>query len=225
MGAKPPRPEDYASPQVRDSELGLGRYDPSRAYNGLTLYTPLRPQFPLRLIDMLGNSVHEWTLPFDALEGDVLISLRNLDVLAVLDIEKRVIKWAVRGPWRLQHDPDVLANGKVLLFDNRGDMKNGGTSRILEFDPQTLEITWEYPGDSAEVLYTSIYGSQQRLPNGYTLISESNNGRMIEVTRSGDVVWEYKIPERTIRHKTMEIATVVFAERFRPESLPFLQEP
>jgi hypothetical protein len=38
-------------------------------------------------------------------------------------------------------------------------------------------------------------------------------------------VWEYKIPERKINYKGNEVATVVFAERFSPESLPFLQEP
>ena len=161
----------------------------------------------------------------NAAAGDVLISMRQIDVLAVLDLETRVIKWAVRGPWHMQHDPDVLADGNLLLFDNRGDMKNGGTSRILEFDPKTLEIFWEYPGDSEEVLFTSIFGSQQRLPNGNTLISESNNGRILEVTREGDVVWEYKIPERTIGHNGIEVATAVFAERFSQESFPFLQAP
>jgi hypothetical protein len=388
LGAKPPRPEDFAAPQVRDSEPGLGRYDPSRAFNGLTIYTAVKSQFPVRLMDMQGNTVHQWNLPFEqlegdrddglplrrsvseltvasprllpngdllavigtttftpwgygiikvdkdsnllwkymkqahhdldiapdgriyallhkvirspwpglerittpflddqiavlspegeelavvsvleaiqdstyqsllmfvnpdqakgdllhvnsitwldesmasrlpnAVEGDVLISMRQIDVLAVLDLDTRVIKWAVRGPWHMQHDPDVLADGSLLLFDNRGDMKNGGTSRVLEFDPQTLEIIWEYPGHSEEILFTSIYGSQQRLPNGNTLISESNNGRLIEVTRSGDVVWEYKIPERKISFKGNEVATAVFAERFSRESLPFLQEP
>jgi hypothetical protein len=161
----------------------------------------------------------------NAKPGNVLISIRQLDVLAIVDLDIPTVKWALRGPWRLQHDPDVLNNGNVLLFDNRGDMKNGGTSRILEFDPQSLEISWEYPGDRDEVLYTSIYGSQQRLNNGNTLISESNNGRILEVTRSGDVVWEYKVPDRKLDAKGNMVSTVVFAERFSPESLPFLQAP
>jgi hypothetical protein len=155
--------------------------------------------------------------------GDVLISLRQIDLLAVLDPRTKTIKWATRsGNWHFQHDPDVLPDGNVLIFDNRGDDKNGGGSRVIEFDPRSLEIVWEYPGDSGERLYTSIYGSQQRLPNGNTLISESNNGRILEVTRDAEVVWEYKIPERKINYKGDEIATVVFAERFALDDLPFL---
>jgi len=112
----------------------------------------------------------------------------------------------------------------MLVFDNRGDLKNGGTSRVLEFDPATLEIVWEYPDNTGERLYTSIYGSQQRLPNGNTLISESNNGRLLEVTRDKQVVWEYRIPERTVNRKGNEVATAVFAERFAADELEFLKQ-
>ncbi|MEJ2140242.1 MAG: arylsulfotransferase family protein, partial [Gammaproteobacteria bacterium] len=322
IGARPPIPEDAASPAVRDEEPGLSRFDPERAYPGYTIYTALRIKFPLRLIDLEGNSVHEWRLPLDELpkdrldgqdldpdnislayprllpngdvlavlgmafetpwglgimkidkdsnllwaytrqthhnldvdadgniyamthtvikspwpgleqiqtpflddqiavlnadgeeqkvvsvleaiqgspyesllvyarvdvdrgdllhlnsvqwldaekaalfpnaeEGDVLISLRQLDVIAVMDLDEPTIKWALRGPWHLQHDPEVLANGNMLLFDNRGDLKNAGGTRIMEFDPQTLEVSWEYPDNPGERLYSSIYGSQQ----------------------------------------------------------------
>ena len=155
--------------------------------------------------------------------GDLLLSMRNISVIAVLDTAQRTIKWALRGPWHAQHDPDVLADGNMLVFDNRGDLINGGGSRVIEFDPRTMEIKWKYPADGGERMYTSIYGSQQRLPNGNTLISESNNGRMLEVTRAGDIVWEYRVPERKINKKGNEIATVVFGHRYAPEELDFIK--
>ncbi|MEJ2140467.1 MAG: arylsulfotransferase family protein, partial [Gammaproteobacteria bacterium] len=93
-----------------------------------------------------------------------------------------------------------------------------------EFDPQTLEVSWEFPDDTGERLYSSIYGSQQRLPNGNTLISESNNGRILEVTESKDIVWEYMIPERKVNYLGNLVSTVIYAERFNPEDLPFLQD-
>lgn len=157
-------------------------------------------------------------------EGDVLLSLRQIGVIVVLDIDNGTIKWALKGPWHAQHDPDLLNNGNILIFDNRGDIKNGGGSRIVEFDPDTMEIFWEYPGNSGERLYTSIYGSQQRLPNGNTLVSESNNGRILEVTPENAVVWEYRVPERYINNRGQEIATVVFAHRFAPDELDFLSQ-
>ena len=68
-------------------------------------------------------------------------------------------------------------------------------------------------------------GSQQRLPNGNTLISETNNGRILEVTRDADVVWEYRIPEREVIDQGMEIARVNFARRLQADELAFLQIP
>ena len=36
----------------------------------------------------------------------------------------------------------------------------------------------------------------RRLPNGNTLISESNYGRALETTRGQQIVWEYLNPHR-----------------------------
>jgi hypothetical protein len=155
--------------------------------------------------------------------GNVLLSLRQIGVIAIMDIEEVTIRWALRGPWHAQHDPDVLDDGNMLIFDNRGDIKNGGGSRIVEFDPRSMEILWEYPGDNDERLYSSIYGSQQRLPNGNTLISESNNGRLLEITRDGDIVWDYRIPERKTNNKGNEVAAAVFGHRYLPQELPFIE--
>ncbi|NND55336.1 MAG: hypothetical protein HKN56_10250 [Gammaproteobacteria bacterium] len=391
LGAKPFHPEDAEMPEIRWDTPGVTRYDPARAFNGYTVYTPVRSNFPIRLADMQGDTLWEWNIDWDAFKGerldgsslridadvagqgylglgeptlfpngdmllvvntawftpwgaglmkvdkigaaiwsytrqvhhevsvapdgriyalthevinepwpgletiqtpflddfvavlspdgeelqyvsvleaiqgspwesllmyadpvavkgdllhvnsifylqdkhaafipgaeagDVLLSLRNLDVLAVMDLDDTTIKWAARGPWRLQHDADVLDNGNLLLFDNRGDLANGGTSRILEVNPRSLEIVWEYPGaGSDERLYTSFLGSQKRLRNGNTLISESNNGRILEVTPDRDVVWEYRVPEMKSRQNDQPVATVVFSNRFLPGELEFL---
>jgi len=37
-------------------------------------------------------------------------------------------------------------------------------------------------------------GYAQRLPNGNTLITESSFGRFFEVTKQGEIVWEYVNP-------------------------------
>ena len=43
-------------------------------------------------------------------------------------------------------------------------------------------------------LFSLRMGNSQRLPNGNTLITESSFGRFFEVTREGEVVWEYVNP-------------------------------
>lgn len=134
-------------------------------------------------------------LPF-ASEGQVLLSLRDIDALAVLDLEKEDVVWALQGSWHRQHDADLLANGHILLFDNFGHYGDGGMSRVIELDPVTQEIVWSYTGDAEHPFQSDIRSGQQRLPNGNTLVTESDGGRIFEVTAQGEVVWEYMNPAR-----------------------------
>ena len=137
--------------------------------------------------------------------GQVLLSFREIDTIAILDLDEEQIVWALRGPWLAQHDPDILANGDILLFDNLGnflddegdDAQDGvGRSRILQLDPETLEVTWEYEGTDFAPFESDVRASQQRLTNGNTLITEETGGRLLEVTPGGEIVWEYYNPVR-----------------------------
>ena len=125
--------------------------------------------------------------------GSVLISVRNIDTLAVVDLQRQRVTWSLTGMWRRQHQPAVLDNGNLLLFDNSG---NRGTSQVLELDPATHRIAWAYRGGEAEPFDSWHSGSSQRLPNGNTLITESVRGRAFEVTAAGEIVWEYLNPNR-----------------------------
>jgi hypothetical protein len=118
--------------------------------------------------------------------GQVLISLRNMDTIAVLDIQKRAVVWAARGPWRAQHDAQFLDNGRLLIFDNLG---SPGSSRVLEYDPQTQSFPWWYPHSDNPPFYTMERGMSQRLPNGNTLIVSSQQGKIWEVTPKRETVW------------------------------------
>jgi outer membrane protein assembly factor BamB len=134
-------------------------------------------------------------LPF-AKPGQVLLSLRDIDTVAVLDLDKEEVVWATQGSWHRQHDADMLPNGHVLLFDNWGWYLEGGVSRVIEVNPQTQEIVWSYTGTEKHPLHSPIRSGQQRLPNGNTLIIESDGGRLLEVTQDGEIVWEYVNPVR-----------------------------
>lgn len=125
--------------------------------------------------------------------GSVLISMRHTHVLAVLDLEAETVTWAATGMWKLQHDPTLLEDGRILLFDNAG---YGWSSQVIEVDPWTSRILWAYRGDPPESFFTLFCGAAQRLANGNTLITESCQGRAFEVTREGETVWSYRNPER-----------------------------
>ena len=42
-----------------------------------------------------------------------------------------------------------------------------------------------------KLFYSNLMSGAQRLPNGNTLITEADVGRVFEITASGEVVWEY----------------------------------
>ena len=114
--------------------------------------------------------------------------------------------------WNVQHQPTVLENGNLLIFDNSEKIKN---SRVIEFNPLTQEIVWSYRGDSKNTFYTGIIGSNQRLANGNTLITESETGRAFEVTGDNRIVWEFVNPNRAGTDKNL-IATLYELIRINP---------
>lgn len=109
-----------------------------------------------------------------------------------------------------QHDAHIIPEGlpgagNLLVFDNEGASGFPATripvlqgSRVLEINPQTKEIVWQYSGaDSGSPVwsfFSSFISSARRLPNGNTLIDEGMNGRMFQVTPKGEIVWEYINP-------------------------------
>lgn len=123
--------------------------------------------------------------------GDILISCRNLDLIAVVDLDAERVVWALSGMWFEQHCPTVVADGHILLFDNRGHEPH---SRVIEINPLTQAIRWTFGGTPNEAFYSRTYGTTQRLPNGNTLVVESCGGRALEVTPAGRVAWEFRNP-------------------------------
>jgi hypothetical protein len=156
-----------------------------------------------------------------ATPGRVLLSFREIGTIAVMDLEKEEIVWAMRGPWLRQHDPDLLASGNILLFDNQGHVGPGGITRVIEVDPTTQEIAWTYAGTPEQPFESEVRSSQARLRNGNTLITESDGGRLFEVTRSGKTVWNWVNPVRGHRAGGQQdvIPIVSWAERIDPASL------
>lgn len=125
--------------------------------------------------------------------GNVLICISELSVIAVLDLEQGKAVWGMDGRWGKPHQSTILDNGNVLIFDNRG---NAGRSQVIEFDPVTFGAAWIHRGETPDDFYSWECGSNQRLENGNTLITESDRGKAFEVTPDGTIVWKYLNPMR-----------------------------
>jgi len=146
-------------------------------------------------------------------KGNLLISILTLSTIAIIDPEIEDIVW-VGGPrlWKDgQHHTTLLDDGNMLTFDNHYKNQKD-QSRVLEFNPLTKNIVWEY---KEKDFYTDTHGAQQRLNNGNTLIVESNKGRAFEVTKDGKIVWEFLNPHTT-GEKNDLIAAIFAMYRINP---------
>lgn len=127
--------------------------------------------------------------------GDILMSLREPNLLVVMDPETQKIKWYQVGPWNQQHDADWQPNGRITVYNNNVDGSTFGSilggSSILSFNPNTGETTTLYGGTEEQHFYSSIQGDHQILENGNILITESTAGRVFEVTADGTLIWEF----------------------------------
>ena len=169
--------------------------------------------FHTNSIHLLTEEEQRWIPVFKT--GHLLISLREINTIAVVNLETEQVTWAMSGMWIRQHDPVPLPNDHLMLFDNEGCM---GHSKVIEFDVPTQRIVWQYTGNDSETFYSATCGTNQRLPNGNTLITESDNGRAFEVTRDNRIVWEYKSPFRTGENGEL-VATLFEMERLEQGQL------
>lgn len=137
--------------------------------------------------------------------GNALVSVRNLNLVGIIDLDQSKFVWALFHGWKWQHQPTLLDNGNILLFDNRGGDR--GRSRVVEFDPLTQLVAWEYDEDDGPRFDSLAMGSAQRLQNDNTLVTLSDEGRVIEVTKEGQIVWEWQSPHRS--GENGELQTIV----------------
>jgi len=135
-------------------------------------------------------------------DGSILASLRNLsEIIKVEYPSGKILARHGRGKIFHQHDARELDNGRILVFDNGAHRHSYEPtySRVVEIDPNTDEIVWEYKANLPCNFYSAVMSGSQRLPNGNTLICESVLGRIFEVTYEGELVWEYILPFMGLR--------------------------
>ncbi len=201
-------PEVDATDRILDNQVAVLSAH-GEVLDSISLYDLLKdvPDFQLQevkatnvyqatFIDLFHANTAEWIVNKVGLEAIpsqcIMVTMRHQDTVAIIDWKTKQVIWTwgqgvLSGP----HDATVLENGNVLVFDNGLGRQ---WSRIIELDPQTREIVWQYQSPDRKDFYTATRGTSQRLPNGNTLITESNKGRAFEVMPSGQVVWDFNTP-------------------------------
>ncbi len=180
------------------------------AYNhlDLNLFSPATPAG-----DWLhGNSIsplpeNKW---FDAGDqrfkpGNIIFNARNINRIYIIDKVSKDVVWQgkhdYKGGMSHSHEPEMIEKGlpgagNILIFDNglfTTARKHTGQTFIVELNPVTEKIEWVYETDGYANIkfFSKTMGTQKRLPNGNTYISEDNTGRLFQVKADKTIVWEY----------------------------------
>ncbi len=135
--------------------------------------------------------------PNNALEmpdGNLLITDRNNDRCLIVDRAGSVI-WQYTGELKHPHGAEPLPNGNVLIADSDGNRivevaPSRKSSPLGEGEPSG-DVVWSYGDGSPEVLSWPRHA--RRLENGNTLITDSKNARVIEVTPDGETAWTFGV--------------------------------
>ncbi len=150
--------------------------------------------------EISGDLVHANSLVIDR-DGNYVASFQMVDQIAKIDSRTGAMLWRFGGKrnqftvldddlggFQGQHSARVLANGNILLFDNRN--RSGGGRAVeyqLDVAGRKARLVWEYR--PSPDIPSDIMGSVQRLANGNTVVGFGPAGQVAEVDAARRLVW------------------------------------
>lgn len=136
--------------------------------------------------------------------GDLLVSVREPSTIAVLDGQTGALKRIVTGRTAAQHSAVFLADGTVLVFDNRGGDRELGGTRVARVNLDTGETETVYPRSKAQLANGPFYADERgRLDvsadGSRALVASGEESDITEIDlATGEPLW--------LMHKSFDIS-------------------
>ena len=132
--------------------------------------------------------------------GNILVSARNLNALYIVARPSGEVVWRYYDGLDWQHEARMVpagfpSAGNILFFNNRYHSVERQSS-VVELDPLERSVVWSHrsPG-----FFSATEGTQQALSSGNLLVTSSRGGRVFELTREGQIVWQWVPPYPPVR--------------------------
>ncbi|WP_049970481.1 arylsulfotransferase family protein [Haladaptatus cibarius] len=122
-------------------------------------------------------------------DGRYMASLRNQDQVVFLNESGLMASWTLGEENNYdilneQHNPDYIPESRggpaVIVADSVND-------RVVEFQREDGEWVQSWEWNDSDTVWTR---DADRLPNGHTLVADTNANRVVEVNRQGQIIWE-----------------------------------
>jgi len=130
-------------------------------------------------------------------QGDVILSLRNMSLIALYRPSTGRILWSRAGPWSAQHDVSILDDHRIMVFDNHvqwgySGRHVDGNSRLLIYDFATGKVTSPLASTFARRdIRTATQGRATPLANGDVMVEETERGQLMRIAPDGSLRWRY----------------------------------
>jgi outer membrane protein assembly factor BamB len=186
---------------VRDG-VGLRAHDPERSWPGYTLFAPSAGGNAVYLIDMQGEVVHTWTVPYPpGLYGYLTPAGTLIYNGKVLDPGDT--RFIASGPWKGGALLELTWDGQVLWEVRHPDHHHDGI-RLRNGNVLLLCLT-ALSDDIARRVHGGMPGSEHE--------GQMHADYLVELTTDGEVVWEWYSWE----HLDPETDAIVAAQDPRSE--------
>jgi hypothetical protein len=174
-----------APPPVEPSTIkrrgtGLRGYDPERAFGGFTLFSPLpSTNRTVYLIDMLGNVVHTWNVPYPPGQSGYLTERGTLFYNGQIPNDSHVGKAPYMGGAALEMD----WNGRILWevkhtgHNHDGIRLRNGNVLLICQKPLPADLVSKVRGGRAGTEY-----DHDQMDAPY----------LVEMTTKGEIIWEWR---------------------------------
>ena len=122
-------------------------------------------------------------------KGDLLLSMRNRNTVALYRPTTNKIIWLKTGPWIAQHDCDFIDEKTIMVFGNdivrqKNDTLINGHNDIYFYDFEKDKILKPYTKVMKQArIKTRSEGRCDLLPNGDLFIDETNHGKLYIINK------------------------------------------
>lgn len=166
--------------KLKRAGTGLRACDPDRAWSGFTLFAPLTGGGIVYLIDLEGNVVHTWQMPYSPGQYGYLTERGTLFYNG-MTIEDSA-RFISRQPWKGGAALEVDWNGRVLWEVRHPDHHHDGIR--LRNGNVLLPCLSQLPSDLVPKIRGGMVGTEH---NG-----EMDGDCLIEMTTDGRIIWQWR---------------------------------
>ena len=125
-------------------------------------------------------------------KGDLFISIREQNaIIHFRPMTNKVINF-ITGPFAAQHDPDIISDKEISIFNNNNFLINNKYSEILIYNFENKKFKKLFSDQLKKNDFkTETNGLHQILNDGSLMVEETIHGRLLLFNNQGEKEWEF----------------------------------